>query len=94
MAELTTKNRENDLLRMLKGAPLSVLHALCQAEEGLTAVELERNTGWSDKPVRRALDLLAVLGLARHHGRVKGWTITKKGRIALLALITRGGRGL
>jgi len=91
--EFNVKNRKNDLLRMLKGAPLSVLHALCDVEEGLTAVELQSETDWSDKPVRRALELLETLGMVQHHGRMKGWTITKKGRSALLALSSRGGRG-
>lgn len=56
----------------------------------MTAVELERATGYSDKPVRQALAKLEGMGLVAHDGRARGWEMSKKGRREILwALVGR-----
>lgn len=66
------------MLRLLRGAPLSVLYGLWLAKTlgiGLVGNEwMERSTGYSDKPISQALALLEEYGLASH-GRY-GWTLT------------------
>lgn len=66
------------MLRLLRGAPLSVLYGLWLARAmriGVVGNEwLERSTGYSDKPISQALALLEEYGLATHT-RV-GWALT------------------
>lgn len=62
-------------LRSLKGAPLSVLLALRLAEAPLPQKALTLWTGYSDKTVAAALDLLVNMGLAAAHGRGQGWSL-------------------
>jgi predicted nucleic acid-binding protein len=50
-------------VRALKGAPASVLWVLTLAERGCSQVELRQATGYSDKPIRRAVEKLAGQGL-------------------------------
>lgn len=72
-------------LRHCKGAAGSVLLALLLHDGPLTAVQLEQLTGYSDKPVREALQRLAALRYVDHHGRLQGWTLTDRARAALAA---------
>lgn len=72
-------------LRSLKGAPLSVLAALRQADGPLPQKALITWTGYSDKTVAAALALLAGMGAAQADGRLPdgrqtGWTLTPQGR--------------
>lgn len=62
-------------LRSLKGAPLSVLLALRLAEAPLPQKALTLWTGYSDKTVAAALDLLVNMGLAVARGRGQGWSL-------------------
>ena len=79
------------LVRGWKGAASSVLWVLmargeahpangARSANGMTAVQLERATGYSDKPVRQALAKLEGMGLVAHDGRARGWEMSKKGR--------------
>ena len=82
------------LVRCLKGAASSILWILLLSEESLTAVELQEATGYSDKPVSQALARLRALGLVEHHGRSRGWRMSKKGRREILrALVRRSVNG-
>jgi DNA-binding GntR family transcriptional regulator len=75
---------QSALLRRLKGAGASILWILLLSGRRLTAVELERATGYSDKPVRQALRELAGMGLVVHHGKRRGWQVRKGLRAAIL----------
>jgi hypothetical protein len=65
------------MVRLLKGAPISVLYVLMLSEKmklGPASNEfLERSTGYSDKPICQALALLDDYGLVGH-GR-NGWVL-------------------
>jgi len=50
------------LLRELKGCPLSVLLALSIVKQPVNAGWLENVTGYSDKPISKALELLVEFG--------------------------------
>lgn len=67
------------MVRTLKGAPLSVLIGLIVARQdglGVVGAEwLERNTGYSDKPVTQALAFLEEQGMVSRNGRY-GWQLT------------------
>ena len=70
------------LLRQLKGAPLSVLLALFWVNQRVTAGWLETVTGYTDKPVSHALDLLKEYGWAT---RVQGgWMIANAEQLPLM----------
>ena len=66
-------------LRSLKGAPLSTLVALHLANTSLPNKDLLAWTGYSDKTIAHALDLLHSMGLVVHDGRRLGWSLTHKG---------------
>jgi hypothetical protein len=69
------------LLRQLKGAPLSVLLALFWAGQRVSAGWLETMTGYTDKPVAHALELLKEYGWA---ARVQGgWMIANAEQLPL-----------
>ena len=67
------------MLRLLKGAPLSVIFALYLAKKtqaGPVGQEwIARNTGYTDKPISQALALLEDYGLVRRNSRY-AWTLT------------------
>lgn len=70
------------LLRQLKGAPLSVLLALFWVNQRVTAGWLETMTGYTDKPVAHALELLKEYGWAT---RVQGgWMIANAEQLPLM----------
>jgi len=58
-----------EMLRTLKGPPLAVLIALMIAEEPVQCDWLARVTGYTDKPVRQALELLQEYGMAARLNR-------------------------
>jgi hypothetical protein len=60
-------------LRELKGAPLSLLLALRMAGKPVSQGWLERQIGYTDKPVRQALAYLVETGWARHGAQ--GWEL-------------------
>ncbi len=62
-------------IRTLKGAPLSCLMLLALAGQPVSAEYLERNSGYSDKPVLAALRLLEEYGLISQNGRY-AWQIS------------------
>lgn len=62
-------------LRALKGAPLSVLLALQIARQPVGTAWLSRTTGYSDKPVTSALELLVELGLVTRNSRYNAWQL-------------------
>lgn len=88
---MTSRDEVRNLNRLLKGAALNVLVALNYADKPLTAVALQEETGWSDKPVRKSVELMEKLEFAEHLARNKGWIITAKGRIAVEILTPRKG---
>ncbi|MCC6147782.1 MAG: hypothetical protein IT308_09465 [Anaerolineaceae bacterium] len=63
-----------EMLRTLKGPPLAVLIALLSVRQPVQADWLARATGYSDKPVKQALELLAEYGMATRNGRY-AWQI-------------------
>ncbi|MFC1996993.1 hypothetical protein ACFLXI_05220 [Chloroflexota bacterium] len=71
------------VVKELKGAPLSVLMALMFAgKEAANQAWVARNTGYTDKSVRQALDYLVEHGFVIRTGR--GWMISDgSGQIAL-----------
>ena len=72
------------VLRALKGAPVSCLLALLCVGRAAGMAELERWTGYSDKPVRKGLELLAELGYVQRHAHKRGWLLTAHGRQMVL----------
>jgi len=67
------------LVRTLKGAPLSILLILKMIGQPATAEYLERTSGYSDKPVNAALQLLEEYGLISRNGRY-AWQICDNAR--------------
>ena len=65
------------LVRMLKGAPASVLLALIFVHQPVGESWLASVTGYSPMPVRRALIFLAEAGLAQRRGRYSAWSLTE-----------------
>lgn len=65
-----------EMLRTLKGAPLAVLIALMIAGQPVQNDWLARVTGYTDKPVRQALELLQEYGMVTRYGRC-AWQITR-----------------
>lgn len=64
------------LIRSLKGAPASIIMALVFCGHALTNGQLEKYTGYSDKPIARGLALLESLGFAQYNGFANGWSLT------------------
>lgn len=65
-----------ELVRTLKGAPSSVLWALFLSQRPHTKSELEAATGYSDKPIKRAMDYLESRGLVQRHG--SRWSLSER----------------
>jgi len=65
------------LVRMLKGAPISVLLAMISVRQPVSESWLVSATGYSPIPVRRALTFLAETGLTQRSGRYSGWSLTE-----------------
>jgi hypothetical protein len=67
-------------LRLLKGCPLSVLHALNMARDqrmgAVGAIWLESATGYSEKPIMEALNLLESWGQVERIRRCN-WALVK-----------------
>lgn len=70
------------LLRMLKGAPLSIYIAVGCAEQIVTNRWLEMVTGYTDKPVKQGLKLLEEYELITKTNR--GWKIRKTKQYKLM----------
>ena len=74
-------NNPIKLLRQLKGAPLSVMLALFWAGQRVSNGWIETVTGYTDKPVASALDLLKEYGWA---AKVQGgWMIANAEQLPL-----------
>jgi hypothetical protein len=69
MNEPFVGERDGLVLQSLKGAPATVLWALALSPRGCTGRDLARLTGYSDKPVRRAVLDLARAGCIVDDGR-------------------------
>lgn len=63
------------LIRSLKGPPAVILLLLMVRGASMTNVEICRFTGYSDKPVRSALETLEVLGFVQNNGHFNGWSL-------------------
>lgn len=72
------------MVRGWKGAASGILWVLLLSGRAQTAVQLERATGYSDKPVRQALRDLERMGLVAHLGKRRGWQVRKEARIVIL----------
>ncbi len=72
------------LVRELKGAPLSVLFALATKRQGVSQTWLESVTGYTDKPVQKALAYLQEAGLITHS--CNGWRLSDGGKLFPLPL--------
>lgn len=68
-------NSPMGMLRALKGAPLSCFYALALANQPLGIMYLCEVTGYTDKPIRSALHVLAELGMAVQTGRTESWQL-------------------
>lgn len=88
------------LLRNLKGAPISIIWALLMANmytppdsvRTLKNSELEMWTGYSDKPISNALDLLHAMGIVSQNS-AGGWYPTTAAYQLPLPLWLPNGRG-
>lgn len=88
------------LLRNLKGAPISIIWALLMANmyappdsvRTLKNSELEMWTGYSDKPISNALDLLHAMGMVSQNS-AGGWYLTTAAYQLPLPLWLPDGRG-
>jgi len=67
-------------LRPLKGAPSLILMTLVLVGHSLQQHELERATGYTDKPISKGLALLESLGLVQNNGRQYGWSLASGAR--------------
>jgi len=72
------------LLRSLKGPPLSVYLALWLSDDLMGHCDLVSATGWSKNRVTEALKMLQLTGLVENVRRIQGWSLTASGRNALL----------
>jgi hypothetical protein len=80
-----------ELVRTLKGAPSSVLWVLLLSKRPHTKTELEAATGYSDKPIKQAMDYLESSGLVRRDGN--GWSLSASfQKLALSLMATEGAR--
>lgn len=68
-------SEQTSLLRSLKGAPASILLALSLCGHALMNNDLERATGYSDKPIASGLALLELYQLVQDNGP-HGWSLT------------------
>lgn len=66
--------------RSVRGAPAVCLIVMQLLNRRTGHKELIRLTGYSDKPIAAALDLLELYGLAYSDSRFNGWQLTDKGR--------------
>ena len=69
---MNEKSFESTLVQTLKGAAASILWALLLAGSRLNKGALSMVTGYTDKPVSRALTLLTEMGLVEGKDRA-GW---------------------
>ena len=63
------------ILRSIKGAPITCLIALLLAREPVGLGWLMRATGYTDKPITRALNVLQQLDFVTHKGGYNPWQI-------------------
>jgi len=70
-------------LRALKGAPLSCLFALMFSNQPVGKEWLSGVTGYSDKPVAKALNYLLEMGYVTANGRYDAWQINKSSAVQL-----------
>jgi hypothetical protein len=68
------------ITRSLKGAPAICLIAMQLLNRRTGAEELSMITGYSDKPITKALRLLEVYRLTYNDRRYQGWQLTDLGR--------------
>ncbi len=73
------------MVREMKGAPISILMALALVRQRVTQEWIERNTGYTDKPVSQALAYLAEIGFVDHSNA--GWQLTGNARQLPLPLV-------
>jgi len=69
------------LVRELKGAPLSIVLVLQFVTQRVTQEYLERSTGYTDKPVRQALEYLREIGMVDHTR--EGWLLCQAQQLVL-----------
>lgn len=72
-----------DIIRPLKGAPLSILITLLLFQGSMTAKELELSTGYSDKPITQGLAFLEMKGYLQNNGLLAGWSIKQGQQLPL-----------
>lgn len=64
-----------EIIKPLKGAPLSVFVILLLYGGTMTNVELQVSTGYGDEPVTRATQYLELRQAIRYNGKNFGWSI-------------------
>jgi hypothetical protein len=64
------------LIRSLKGAPCSIILALLITGRSLTNKQLCTITGYSDKTITAALDVLEMHQFTQFNGRAYGWSLS------------------
>ena len=67
-------------IRSLKGAPLSILLILQREQKPLQQKALMMWTGYSDKTIAAALQLLTGMEAVEFTGRQTGWALTQNGK--------------
>lgn len=85
-----TLNSDNPIrmVRELKGAPLSILLILRIVHQPVSNEFIEGATGYTDKPVRKALKYLQEIGLVVQNS--KGWILSTGGQQLPLPLLDDG----
>jgi len=66
---------QQDFVRNVKGAPASILWAFVLSGRTLTPRQLQAATGYSDKPVAKALLFLTERGILVPRGRLTGYSL-------------------
>lgn len=64
-----------EFVRSIKGAAASILWILLLSGRSLTGEELQLATGYSDKPITKAMELLELRGFVQYNGRRHGWSL-------------------
>lgn len=83
MPELNTDTDALRLFRAIRGAPATILFLLLVRGVSMTNLEICRYTGYSDKPVTAALDVLMQLGILQYNGRHNGWSLQTGSQLLL-----------
>lgn len=78
-----TFEQQIDFVRNIKGAASSILFILILSGRSLEAKELEDATGYSDKPIKKALTWLEKRRFVQYNGHHHGWSVCRETQLLL-----------